>query len=205
MPSFSASGFKNSSIAASIMGRQEVTYSTAEKGHHAGDASRQIPVEQLPPLPLRDTAYRIEPLLGIGLVVFLSAVLVGATCSTTASVVGHSGALQANIVFTMILAEAACALFCLLYVLFGNAGVIKRSASTCYPMPAVVETRLREGRCLSGMQNILGTESSMPSASYCVRCLVWRPHSSKSGAIIAARASVVSSASTTIAASSGVA
>merc|ERR1712232_1318123 len=46
---------------------------------------------------------------------------------------------------------------------------------TVLPLPAEVAHRLRSGQSLEGMSNIPGSESSKTRASFCVRCLVWRP------------------------------
>ncbi|CAJ1447174.1 unnamed protein product [Effrenium voratum] len=70
---------------------------------------------------------------------------------------------------------AAIAVVCLLYLLFGDPGVIKRSPETCFPLPQEVATRLRRGEALEGVENIQEGDST-----FCVRCLVWRPTKQRS-------------------------
>ncbi|CAJ1407812.1 unnamed protein product [Effrenium voratum] len=77
--------------------------------------------------------------------------------------------------FVLIYAEAAIAVVCLLYLLFGDPGVIKRSPETCFPLPQEVATRLRRGEALEGVENIQEGDST-----FCVRCLVWRPTKQRS-------------------------
>merc|ERR1712194_771580 len=55
-------------------------------------------------------------------------------------------------------------------LLFGNPGVVRRSETTCYPIPQEVETRLSKGLPYDSLGNMPGKD-----CSYCVRCLVWRP------------------------------
>merc|ERR1712194_286316 len=71
----------------------------------------------------------------------------------------------------------ALAGLCTVYLLIGNAGVIHRSLETCYPIPEVVEERLRDALALDDLTNIHGPEDSTTHGLYCVRCLVWRPPS----------------------------
>ena len=51
-------------------------------------------------------------------------------------------------------AEAACAIICLLGLMWGDPGTVKRSPQTCYPMPELVSERLRNGRPLDGVGNV---------------------------------------------------
>lgn len=138
-----------------------------------------IPLDDFPPMLGRGSGYRSEPFLGICIVTVLSALLVGVTNGI--AVQGSearggffNGGLQAAML-CLVWAEAALAILCMLYLLFGNAGVIKRSMKTCYPIPAEVEIRLREGRSLEGLKNVVGPQGSETLGTYCVRCLVWRP------------------------------
>merc|ERR1719422_1782558 len=80
-----------------------------------------------------------------------------------------------SIMGTLIIAEAVVAVLCTSYLLFAGAGVVRRSTSTCYPIPAEVESRLKEGLNLDGMKNVPGPSGSRSRGTYCVRCLVWRP------------------------------
>jgi len=136
----------------------------------------QIPLCDLPPLPHRGKGYRTEPFMGICVVLVLSAMLVGLTSGMT--VQGESDNWHGSIQIAMlalIWVEAGIAVLCLLYLLLGNAGVIHRSTTTCFPIPAEVEQRLRESQSLEGLKNISGPTGSQTLGTYCVRCLVWRP------------------------------
>jgi hypothetical protein len=114
-------------------------------------------------------------MLGICVVGALSLLLNGITYSVTAvAAPGHE--FTQNLVRFAITAEAITAASCVLFLLkFENAGEIKRSAETCYPIPAEVERRLRDGTSLTGLGNIPRVEGSTAHGTYCVRCLVWRP------------------------------
>jgi len=153
-----------------------------------------IPLDELPPLPKRDSRYGSEPLMGICIVVVLSAMLVGVTqgmasqaaaeeaadAAAIASAGGEStveseGKRLRQTAVLLIWAEAATALACMLFLLLGGSGVIHRNEITCYPIPAEVDERLRVGRSLDGMKNLRGPVGSRTLGTYCVRCLVWRP------------------------------
>merc|ERR1712045_605794 len=62
-----------------------------------------------------------------------------------------------------------------LYLLMGGAGVIRRTAKVCYPMPPEVEEGLLRNGNLTELDNIEGPDNSETMGTYCVRCLVWRP------------------------------
>jgi len=129
--------------------------------------SESIPIDKLPPLPARGDGYWSEPIAGIFIVTCFSGVLVAMTfalCSESQSIFG-------NILRAAISCEAAIAFASVAYLLFAGAGVVKRSAKTCYPIPPEVEMRLKAYRRLDTLTNIEGKDGT----SYCVRCLVWRP------------------------------
>lgn len=65
--------------------------------------------------------------------------------------------------------EAALALACLIGLYIKDPGTVKRSPSTCSPMPETVIQRLSEGKDVDDLANIWEGEKS-----YCMRCLVWR-------------------------------
>merc|ERR1712232_1319493 len=75
-----------------------------------------------------------------------------------------------------------------LYIFFGAAGVIRRSPSVCYPIPHEVAEELHKDRNLDHYQTLIESKriqnvdadiikhpNVVTGASYCVRCLVWRP------------------------------
>mmetsp|Transcript_13545 Transcript_13545/g.39536 ORF Transcript_13545/g.39536 Transcript_13545/m.39536 type:complete len:231 (-) Transcript_13545:45-737(-) len=133
-----------------------------------------IPLDQLPPLPKRGDGYASEPISGICLVSVLSTALVAATYGAVAFGRGQrtlSGVLVTKLIWT----EALTAVLCTAYLLLAQAGVIRRSASTCYPMPAEVEQCLRSSGSLVELGNVPGPAGSPTLGTYCVRCLVWRP------------------------------
>jgi len=141
----------------------------------ATGSKERIPISSLPPLAGRHQEYFLEPLCGIGFVLgacafFVSLVQgVWATAKDKDSwvlfIAGH-----------LIYVEVIIAVLCLLFLILGQASVIKRSAKTCFPIPPEVEERLKqESPDLSGLANIAGPAGSETLGTYCVRCLVWRP------------------------------
>jgi len=135
----------------------------------------RIPLRDLPALPSRGQGFFMEPLCGIFVVGIFSMMFVGMVHAIGASNedLKEKGVVKEMSVVPMYLvwAEAGVAALCVLFLLFGGSGVIRRSEKTCYPMPPEVEQRLRTRRSLEGLTNVEGPEKS----SYCVRCLVWRP------------------------------
>lgn len=75
----------------------------------------------------------------------------------------------------LIYAEAIVAIVCLLGLMWGDPGTIKRTPETCFPLPAAVAEKLRAGN-----RNLLGagTHGNIHERgrTFCVRCLVWRPN-----------------------------
>ena len=71
-------------------------------------------------------------------------------------------------------AEAATAIVCLLGLMWGDPGTVKRSPETCFPLPELVAERLRNGRPLDGVGNV-----HEDGRVFCIRCLVWRPDDSE--------------------------
>ena len=69
--------------------------------------------------------------------------------------------------WTMLLwGEAVAILGCIAGLMFGDPGTIKRSTENCFPVPAAVADRLRNGKTLDGMANL-----SEEGRVYCTRCL----------------------------------
>lgn len=157
----------------------------AEPNIEAALATKEkIPISAFPPLLPRHNEYWIEPLCGICFVL--------GSCGFFVAMVRGMQSIDQNgeTKFGMIIAvqaieiEAIVAVVCLLYLLFGGAGVTRRSEKTCYPMPAEVEEALRKAegdkqqlqKHLADLSNIPGPEGDTEHGTYCVRCLVWRPH-----------------------------
>jgi len=146
---------------------------------HTVALSHDIPLSSLPPLPARSPEYRTEPAIGISTIGVLIVLFVLVT-----HIYAFEGRLEhvtekhEELLWLFvcgIYAEAGLAAVSISYLLFGRAGVIRRSHQTCYPIPGVVASRLKEGRSLVGLRNIPG--SCDAKSIYCVRCLVWRPSS----------------------------
>jgi hypothetical protein len=132
-------------------------------------------VEELPPLPRPNlTAMRSESTTGC-IVVF---VIIG-FCVGAPSGVRWSSGWQwpaegepwdaTAIGFAALYAESVVALLCLLGIMLGDPGTIKRSQERCFPLPNQVVERLRTGRPLTGLSNVYED-----GKVYCVRCLIWR-------------------------------
>ena len=75
--------------------------------------------------------------------------------------------------FICLYIEASLALVCLLGLLFGDPGTLKRSPELCFPLPQLVAEKLRQGQTLSRMENI-----HEGGQVFCVRCCIWRPDAS---------------------------
>jgi len=134
---------------------------------------RFMPIRDLPPLPARRCGYYVEPLTGVFVVTLISAMLVGLTVSVMPS--GGSGDDALRISRILVWVWAIIAGHCVLYLLFGPNGEIRRSKQTCYPIPDEVARRLRKDESLLGLRNITGADGK----SFCVRCFVWRPGTSE--------------------------
>lgn len=130
-----------------------------------------IPIERLPPLPEPEHQTRnAETTCGC---VLVSCLIIAAILGMHMIVAHMENHALAIIFLVLVYAEACLAIVSLVGVLFADAGVIKRSPQTCYPMPTEVEEKLRQGQLppFEGLQNPTRPDGS----SYCVRCLVWRP------------------------------
>merc|ERR1719346_558532 len=128
----------------------------------------------LPALPRRSWDYYLEPWFGIAVVSGASMLLVGqTTAAADRAFLWHDdeSTWAANAAVIVIHTAAALAAFCVAYLLFGCNGEIKRSASTCLPIPEEVSQHLSDPGDVRRLKNIDGPGGS----SYCVRCFVWRP------------------------------
>jgi hypothetical protein len=120
-------------------------------------------VRSLPALPERHIwTMRRESVLGCTLVCFLVSLLV----SLTQGVALAPGAAAPRpliwAALALIYTEAAVALLCLLGLLVGNPGEVKRSPQSCFPMPESVADRLSQGESLNGLANV-----SFDGRTYC--------------------------------------
>lgn len=133
-----------------------------------------IPIKKLPPLPNRSSEYWSEPQLGAGIVLGICTLFLAGTYGIDETFPLPWPQARHGVV-TLMWAFSSIAILCVTYIFIGRAGQIRRSQSTCYPIPQEVESRLRKSESLEDLGNILGLEDSRTHGSYCVRCLVWRP------------------------------
>jgi hypothetical protein len=128
----------------------------------------------LPPLPSPNLSQqRSESCTGVCVVLTLISLLVG---------VPYWLALARGPLFTtmdgsdvgmcLLFAEASVAILCLLGLLFGDPGTLKRSPQACLPPPAAVAERLRRKQALAGLENAYEN-----GQVFCMRCCIWRPES----------------------------
>ena len=155
----------NQQIAADTRDVGEVQYSV-----EAGGPTR---VHELPPLPKPNlSAMRSQAASGTIVVFVLASAMVGlphvAMGSGEAPFDGAFG--SKYIGFILLYAEAALAFVCLLGLLWGDPGVLKRSPERCFPLPAAVLEKLATRQSLAGMENIYEG-----GHVFCVRCCIWRP------------------------------
>ena len=124
----------------------------------------------LPPLPqpLRDRM-RSQAAVGCSLVSTIIFLCVFGTHKSLAD--GNADAAVKQGFLVSVWAESAVAFACLLVVMFGDAGVIKRSEERCTPVP---EGPLRDALLARRPLPLCGNIEDPKHGSYCVRCLVWR-------------------------------
>ena len=153
----------------------EASHTPAAEG---GDEPPQIPIAQLPPLPTPHTdQQRPEEFLGCAGVLGGSACVIGVTIGAAVVQAGHLP-VWVNVIFVAtILLNVLLAWFGLWGMLFTDPGHVERSEETCYPIPAEVLEALSTKGDTEGMVNIrtFDPASGQESASYCVRCCLWRP------------------------------
>lgn len=140
------------------------------------NSGRDIAIEDLPALQKRASNYWSEPIMGCSIVLVLSALLVGVTTGVGASTLKglEDVATLTSWLVKAIWAEAVIAVGCTAFLVLYPAGVLYRSPTRCYPIPAEVSERLRGSKSLDGMTNIPGPPGSDTLGTYCVRCLLWR-------------------------------
>lgn len=130
-----------------------------------------IPLRELPDLLYRDDRYYTEPFCGLCVVGVLSASFVSAVSASCPADDAENWFCQTLVILIWLWAIIAC--LSTAFILFAGAGVVKRSPSTCYPIPEEVAQRLlaKPQKSFADMENIKGPAEK----SYCVRCFVWRP------------------------------
>ena len=133
-----------------------------------------FPLSQLPPLHQRSFAYFVEPWTGLCVTGVFCCIYTSAVYSFTPPDDHYLSSFQRH-ARGMMLLWVSVAVASTVYLVFGGAGEIQRSATTCYPIPDVVLERLRRGEDLCGWDNLSGPTGSKTLGSYCVRCLLWRP------------------------------
>ena len=120
-------------------------------------------VRSLPALPERHIwTMRREAVVGCTLVCLLISLLVGLTQGVALAPGAAAPRPLIWAALALIYAEAAVALLCLLGLLFGNPGEVKRSPQSCFPMPERVADRLSQGESLDGLANL-----SSDGRTYC--------------------------------------
>ena len=103
-------------------------------------------VYALPPLPERDyCAMRGEACCGNTLVLFLIILFVAPMQAYVHNSVQPMTTMVA-IWMGAIYMEAATAIICLLGLMWGDPGTVKRTPENCFPLPEIVAERLRNGR-----------------------------------------------------------
>lgn len=130
----------------------------------------------LPPLPQPDLkSMRSEASTGCSVVGCIIMSCIGVTLGAATGIPERSNA-ERNSLVGAVFVEAAVALTCLAYLMFGDPGVLKRTRHSVLPIPAEVAEKLAapstsgdDVHPLSGMQNVRDNDRS-----YCVRCCLWR-------------------------------
>jgi hypothetical protein len=161
----------NASADASPDARADASASAAS-GSAAGDEVRcvvidPVPIDSFPPLEAPDD----QMSAGAAAVGMVLGIIASFSAITHAIAFGPLGTLPAGAWWASVVLinlESLVALVALIGLMTSDPGVIRRSPQTCYPMPADVAERLREGKPLPE-RNVTDGERS-----YCVRCLVWR-------------------------------
>lgn len=125
-------------------------------------------LQDLPPMKTPDLAtMRSQACTGTVVVLLLIAMLAGLPHAS--KVPPYAGWAVRDVGFTLLYIEAGLAIACLLGLMWGDPGTLKRSQQTCFPLPTLVSERLRAGISLEGLDNI--HENGLV---FCVRCCIWR-------------------------------
>ena len=149
-------------------------FSARDQSHDTVPCEMADVMALLPPLPRPDYEVQLpERFRGCALVLGLTIIFVSAT--TTLVQVSALSPTFTWTCCTLIWSEALVALICLLKIQFGDAGELKRSKETCLPVPAEVRGAILAGQTHTLLTNIDGEDGR----TYCVRCFLWRPASSR--------------------------
>ena len=136
----------------------------------AGTMGTWADVLRLPPLPEPDyTTMRSEACYGNCFVLFLIFFFVAPIQGWAFS----SDSPTVSFWLVLIYAEAVIAIVCLIGLMWGDPGTLKRSPETCYPQPAAVVERLQSGVNLLGAGRFGNVTEG--DRVFCIRCLMWRP------------------------------
>jgi len=130
-----------------------------------------LTLADLPPLPTPDGETRTkEERRGVLLVFLAVSLCVGLTHGLSLSLADELSGIAWWLIFGLVYGEALAALGSLVWLLRADPGVVQRTESNCFPLPAVCESRIRKGdTVLLDLQNVVDG-----SDSFCTRCLVWR-------------------------------
>ncbi|CAK0794896.1 unnamed protein product, partial [Prorocentrum cordatum] len=135
-----------------------------------GPALGEITLQDLPPLPKPDAGkMRSEVRTGCAVVSGVIFLCVGAAHLADFAFSEDIPRPASWTIMVLVYVEAVLAVGLLCGVVFGDPGVVKRSAEACFPLPTEVAERLRGGQSTDGLANIRDGDRS-----FCVRCLVWR-------------------------------
>ena len=148
---------------ADLESSEDLEYSDRDRQELLDSPENWSRIHSLPPLPERHIwTMRRESAVGCTLVLILVSLLVSLTqgVALAPGAAAPRGLIWAALV--LIYTEAAVALVCLLGLLFGNPGELKRSPQTCFPMPEPVADRLSRGESLDGLANV-----SSDGRTYC--------------------------------------
>ncbi len=145
---------------------------TEVRAETAPGVDQDMDVELLPtPLPPLPAPNKKEQLAESACGASLVSCLVGTFCAVTIGFGTQMAEPARSILISLIVLEAVIAFGCLAGLLWGDPGVIRRTAETCFPVPSAVAERLAGGGSTSGMSNIVDG-----GRTYCVRCFLWREH-----------------------------
>eukprot|EP00929_Paragymnodinium_shiwhaense_P063246 TRINITY_DN31607_c0_g1_i2.p1 TRINITY_DN31607_c0_g1~~TRINITY_DN31607_c0_g1_i2.p1 ORF type:complete len:141 (-),score=3.57 TRINITY_DN31607_c0_g1_i2:45-467(-) len=114
-------------------------------------------VEALPPLKQRSPGYYTQPVRGCFVFVLIASALLGIAAGSCWP--GHWLKRDESLLRLM-WCWVGVAAICWCWIIVARAGELTRSKDVCYPMPAVVAERLREGQSLDEMANLSLGDSS---------------------------------------------
>ncbi len=129
----------------------------------------------LPPMPQPHSAQmRSEACCGAATVLIIIGICVGGTHIFSSDL---DGTAAQGIFHLVVGAEAAVALLCLLGLMIGDPGTLRRSEARCTPIPAgAIRDSLLQGK---PVPQGLGNVHDADRGTFCVRCLLWREREEK--------------------------